>query len=347
MVMMERFGSPASRIMSVMKSLQVPVRSVQPGDKLLVITDDAMDPLVWQGMMAAIHAKGGEAVLCMWPRLPHHFADPPQMAIEAARGADVIVALTTTALSNASPGSRAMRKACGGPMWLMEELTVEILTQGGGRVTMEEVEEISRLGRRIGEIYDRGKKIRIKAENGTDFTAQIGGLPPDFFADWWGRIPFSRNPKNGKLGGGTWPYGEAHVEPVPGTGNGTVVWEITAQYPPGRWRNPVALTIKDGRVVDIQGKTEAEQVRWFLETYGDENSWLVGGEISLGLNKLCQKDNDSVREWKKHYGAMHFGIGHGADRGEVNSVLRLEGITDQITMVIDDTVVCDKGKILV
>ncbi len=130
MVMMERFGSPASRIISVMKSFQIPARSVQPGDKLLVITDDAMDPLIWQCMMAAINEKGGEA----------------------------------------------------------------------------------------------------------------------------------------------------------------------------------------------------------------------GGEISVGLNKLCQKDNDSVREWKKHYGAMHFGVGHGADRGKVNSILRLEGITDKITMTIDDTVVCEKGQ---
>ena len=120
MVMMQRFGSPQSRIMSVMKNFQIPVRSVRPGDRLLVITDDAMDPMIWQSMMAAINEKGGEAVLCMWPRLPRHFADPPNMAIEAAKGADAIVALTTTALSNESPGSRAMRQACGGPMWLME-----------------------------------------------------------------------------------------------------------------------------------------------------------------------------------------------------------------------------------
>ena len=147
MVMMERFGSPVPRLMSVMKSFQVPVRSIQSGDRILVITDDAMDPLVWQGAMAAIHEKGGEPVLCMWPRLDHHFADPPQMAIEAARGADAIFALTTTALSDASAGSRAMRKACGGPMWLMEEMTVEILTEGGGRANLAEVKEISALGR--------------------------------------------------------------------------------------------------------------------------------------------------------------------------------------------------------
>jgi leucyl aminopeptidase (aminopeptidase T) len=266
------------------------------------------------------------------------------MAIEAARGADVIVALTTTAMSNSTPGSRAMRQACGGPMWLMEELTVEILTDGGGRTSMKDVEEICELGRKVGELQDKGKKIRVQSDNGTDLTAEIGGLEPGFFANWWGRIPFGRNPKTNKLAGGTWPWGEAHVEPVPGTANGQVVWEVTAQYPPGRWKHPVTLVIKDGRCVDVQGKTEAEQVRWFVKTYGDENSWLVGGEISVGLNKLCQKDNDSVREWKKHYGAMHFGIGHGADRGKINSILRLEGITDYITITIDDTVVCEKGQ---
>jgi leucyl aminopeptidase (aminopeptidase T) len=316
MVMMERFGNPTTRIISLMKSMQIPASSVQSGDRLLVLTDDAMDPLIWQAMMAAINEKGGEGVLCMWPRLAHHFADPPQMAVEAARGADVIIALTA-----------------------------EILLEGGGRATLEDIKEMDQLRDRIGELYERGKKIHVEADNGTNLTAEIGGYPAGFFSEW-GELPFSRNPKTGKFRGGTWPYGEAHVEPVPGTANGTVVWEVTAQYPPGRWRHPVALIIKDGRLVDIQGKTEAEQVRWFLETYGDENSWLMGGEIAIGLNKLCQPDADSVRSWKKHYGAMHFGIGHGADRKKINSVLRLEGIVDKITMVIDDTVVCDKGKIL-
>src|SRR3990172_10691449 len=119
MVMMERFGNPTTRLISAIKSFQVPTRSIQPGDRILVITDDAMDPLVWQAAMAAIREKGGAPMLCMWPRLDHHFADPPQMAIEAARGADAIFALTTTALSDASAGSRAVRETCRGPGRLM------------------------------------------------------------------------------------------------------------------------------------------------------------------------------------------------------------------------------------
>jgi hypothetical protein len=45
---------------------------------------------------------------------------------------------------------------------------------------------------------------------------------------------------------------------------------------------------------------------------------------------------------------MHFGIGHGADRHKVNSKLRLEGITDRVTLVVDDdVVVCENGTIRV
>lgn len=45
---------------------------------------------------------------------------------------------------------------------------------------------------------------------------------------------------------------------------------------------------------------------------------------------------------------MHFGIGHGADRGQINSKLLLEGIIDRVTVVVDDKkVVCEKGQIKV
>ena len=30
----------------------MPLGQIQPGDKILVMTDDAMDPLVWQAFMA-------------------------------------------------------------------------------------------------------------------------------------------------------------------------------------------------------------------------------------------------------------------------------------------------------
>jgi hypothetical protein len=54
-----------------------------------------------------------------------------------------------------------------------------------------------------------------------------------------------------------------------------------------------------------------------------------------------------MRSEKKRLGAMHFGIGTGADRAEVYSTLRLEGITDRVSVQADNTPICQDGKILV
>ena len=352
MVMAERYGVPSTKIISLMSSWQVVFRNVQKGDRLLVFTDDQMDPMVWQSAMAAIKEKGAEVALALYPRRSYHCADPSPMAVEAAKQADVVVALTTTALNSGTPGLRSIRAEGGGkgrtPIWLMEETTVEILTEGGGRATLDDLKQICDLQRRIGEVYDKGKKIRVITKPGSDLVADISGMPPGHFADRWGKLPFERDAKTGRLGSGTWPFGEVHIEPLPGTANGTIVWDTTSHFPPGLWRQPVALAIKDGRVVDIQGGSEADQVRWYLETYGDENSWRVGGEIAVGTNHKCWPAMGLMRNDKKSYGAMHFGIGHGADRGQVNSTLRLEGIAARVTIVVDDDkVVCEDGKIKV
>lgn len=349
MAFTERYGSSPSRIIDLLSAWDIPFGALRPGDKVCVMTDSAMDPLVWQSAMAAIKMRGAEALLCLFPRLAHHNADPPQMAIEAARVSSVVVALTTTTLNSGTPGLRSIRSEGGGtgktPIWLMEELTVEIMTAGGGSVTRDELQEIADLQRRVGAVFDRSKCIHVLSKSGSDLVAQIDGYPANAQADRWGRMPFQRRP-DGRLGDGQWPFGEVHVEPVPGTANGTIVWDVTAHHPPGLWLEPVALTIRDGRVVSIDGGIEAAEVRKYLDTYGDENSYLLGGEIALGTNPKCPPYTGQMRSEKKRHGSMHFGMGHGADRGIVKSRLRLEGIIGQVTVVVDDeTTVCEDGVI--
>ena len=147
MVMAERYGIPSTKIISLMTSWQVPFRNVQKGDRLLIMTDDAMDPMVWQSAMAALQERGAEVTLALYARWTYHCGDPSAMAVSAAKEADAVVALTTTALNSGTPGLRAIRAEGGGsgrtPIWLIEETTVEILTEGGGRATVEDLQQIS------------------------------------------------------------------------------------------------------------------------------------------------------------------------------------------------------------
>lgn len=352
MEMISRYGAPSIRLISLLKPLEYPLRNVRPGDQFVILTDDQMDPLIWQATMAALHSRGAETLLCLYPRRSYHCADPSPLAIGAARGADVVIALTTTALNSGTPGLRQLRSEGGGsgktPIWLWEEMNQEILIDGGGAATAAEVAEMCEVQRRIGAIFDRGKKIHVTSPGGTNLVADISGYPPGALARRWGEIPFDRSAETGRLGSGTWPFGEIHVEPLPDTANGVVVWDHTAHHPPGQWKEPVRLEIENGRVVAITGGHEAREVRRYLEQCGDENSWRVGGEIAVGTNRRCLPYTGCMRSEKKRYGAMHFGIGHGADRGLVNSVLRLEGIVDRVTIVVDDQhAVTRDGEILV
>jgi Thermophilic metalloprotease (M29) len=349
--MASRYGAPSTRIISLLQSFNYPFRNVGPDDHILILTDDAMDPLIWQTAMAALQARGADAMLALYPRRAYHCADPSPLAIAAGKRADVCIALTTTCLNSGTPGLREIRGEGGGtgrtPIWLMEELNQEILADGGGRATAADIEEICALQGRIGRVYDQGNEIHITSASGTDVRADITGYTDGALERRWAKLPFSRDPETGKLGSGTWPFGEVHVEPVPGSTNGVVVWDQTAHYPSGRWTSPVRLDIENGRVVRISGGPEARAVEAYLQRYGDEHSLDVGGEMAIGTNKLCPWGTGVMRSEKKRYGAMHFGIGHGADRGQVNSVLRLEGIIDAVSIEVDGIQVAKDGNILV
>lgn len=354
MEMVSRYGAPSTRFISLLKSMEYPFRHVKAGDKFAILTDDQMDPVIWQAMMGLLHARGAEPCLCLYPKRAYHCADPSPLAVGAAKEADVVIALTTTALNSGTPGLRMIRSEGGAkgktPIWLWEEINQEILIDGGGSSTEADVLEMCELQKRLGRVFDQGKRIHVTTTAGTDLRAEISGYPEGALEKRWGAIPFERDPITDRFGlsPGTWPFGEFHVEPLPGTANGVVVWDETGQYPAGRWAEPVTLHIQDGRVADIQGGHEARLIREYLHKYGDENSWLVGGEIAIGTNRQCLPHTGSMRSEKKRYGAMHFGIGHGSDRGTIVSKLRLEGIADRVSMVIDDQhVVARDGEILV
>ena len=61
------------------------------------------------------------------------------------------------------------------------------------------------------------------------------------------------------------PAGEFAARPVPGTGEGTVVWDVSCHHPPGFLREPIKLTVRKGWVTDITGGIEAKQLKDYIK----------------------------------------------------------------------------------
>lgn len=327
------------RIIEIMRTIRIPLEmNAKPGDKILIITDTRMDPLLWQAMSAAAGELDIEpTVAIMTPRKSHGY-DPTSAIVKAALDPEVslCIYLTSTAMAHA-PLTNMLMDA-GKRFILMEELTPAMMLPegpcGADYVAMDQV------GQKIATLFTRGKTVRVQSEGGTDLTAVIEGRP--------GRSVtaklFAMRPSGG--GGCAFPDGEAHVCPVEGTGEGTIVFDLTA-HSVGALKEPLRLTVKKGMVVKIEGGPQAAKWREILDKYGDANSYNCPAEIAIGLNPNVSPTG-SMRTDKKLYGSSHIGVGDTIVLGGTcEAKLRLEGVIKEPLITIDDRIVTKGGRILV
>jgi leucyl aminopeptidase (aminopeptidase T) len=308
------------------------------GDKILIITDTNMDPVLWQGLTQAANELEMEpAVAIMNPRASH--SSNPVSAIHRAAldpDLDLIIYLTSTAMAHATITDDLVE--ANKRFILMEELTPAMLGPDGPAGA--DYGAINELGLRIAKVFTEGEICHVTCPNGTNLTASIKGRPGRSIAG----IPLRLRPDGG--GGCAFPDGEAHVCPVEGTGNGTVVFDLTA-HSVGSIKEPLILTIEDGWVTKIDGGREAAIWRDIIEKHGDANSYNCPAEIAVGLNPKVTPTG-IMRTDKKMYGTSHIGIGDTVSLGgSCHSKLRLEGVISKPEISVDGTTLTRDGKILI
>jgi 2,5-dihydroxypyridine 5,6-dioxygenase len=323
----------------IAKVMQTPLNlNTKPGDKIFVITDTKIDPVLWQAFSKAAKDMGREvAVGIMEPRITH--ATNPMSAIHRAAldpELDLIVYLTSTAMAHAKLNEELIDN--GKRHLLMEELTPAMLSPDGPAGA--DYVAINEVGLRIAKIFTEGETCHVTCPNGTNLTAGIKGRPGRSIAG----MPVQLKPGGG--GGCAFPDGEAHVCPVEGTGNGTVVFDLTA-HSVGAIKEPMRLTVVNGFVTKIEGGREAAIWRDILEKHGDANSYNCPAEISIGLNPKVTPTG-VMRTDKKMYATSHIGIGDTiALGGTCHAKLRLEGVIRKPEISVDGKTLTRDGKILV
>jgi len=331
-----------TKMIEIMKSIRIPLElNTKPGDKILIITDTRVDPDVWCAMAAAANELGVEAtVAIMTPRVAHGY-NPTTPIMNAARDPDlkICVFLTSTALAHSELSAELIK--LGKNAILMEELTPDMLLQGGPAYA--DYTAMGELAEKVAKIWTEGKQVRVESDLGTNLTVSIEGR--------WG-LPeaakhYTMPPSSGRSGRGcAFPDGEANVCPVEGTGEGVIVFDTTA-HSVGALKEPIRLTVEKGMVIKIEGGFEARKWREILEKYGDRNSYNCPAEIAIGLNPNVTLTG-SMRTDKKLYGATHIGIGDNIVLGGTcKSKLRLEGVIKEPLISVDSRIITKGGKIFV
>lgn len=328
--------------------LRLPITTnISKGQKVLILTDTAHDPRVWQVVMSTVAEMGAEPTLALFDPRPADYYDPPAAVCEAMKQVDVNILLATTGMLHAPANLNSMR--AGVPCICMDGgMTLEMFQSGA--VTEDQREMAARQHWVAVNIMTKDAKVcRVTSKYGTDLTYSVEGrinntkLPDNAFVPY--KINLMTRNKNFPRPRFLYPNGELNIAPVEGSANGKLVIDLS-MHQFGRLKSPIELTIEKGRIVGIEGGPEAWTLRNYLRDFGDENAYVCPAEASIGINSKAMV-RGVQREDKNILGSMHFGLGTNIDvGGTIHSKIHMDGVILEPTLYVDGDMRIDNGRFL-
>jgi len=324
--------------------------NIRPGNRVLVLSDTRHDPRVWQAVLTILADLGTDATLALFEPRPADYYDPPPLVCDAMKHSDFNILLTSTGMLH-SPANLAAMEA-GIPAICMDGgMTLEMFQSGA--VT----EDVAQMSERCHFVATSvfgvdAKTCRVTSRYGTDITYDVSGRifipplkPPDF--DHYKVFrETDEGREDAKLYYYLFPTGEFTVAPVEYSANGRLVFDLTMHHL-GRLRDPIELTIAEGRITEIAGGSEARRLRDHLTEYGDENAYVCPAEASVGINRKAEV-RGVQREDKNIFGCMHFGLGTNVDvGGNILSRIHMDGVILEPTLYVDGDRRIEDGHFLV
>ncbi|MCP8306120.1 MAG: hypothetical protein H3Z49_03315 [archaeon] len=194
------------------------------------------------------------------------------------------------------------------------------------------------------EILTKAKKVIIKTEYDKSHSLEmnLGG---------WSRTAGSDASLRGKRTFNDQQAGEAFIIPTEGTSNGEICIDLTMSQI-GALSEPIILKVRKGKVIEIRGGREAEELKKLLkkgEALSDQrgippaNNYLIA-ELGIGTNSKA-KILGMAAEDEKILGTVHIALGNNTFLGgSINTPYHIDGVTKRPTLIIDGETIIENGK---
>lgn len=302
---------------------------VKPGERVLIVTDTGIEYSIAQALYEAALACGGDAAVMLARPGEKPGEEPAPLTAAAMRAADVILSPTTRTIFHSQAATQALK--AGARLLSLTEISEKILVSGGIDADFKALQpRISWLR----EKFQKGGRARITAKNGTDITLDMTGR--DAFA-----CTGLCHEKGQRMG---IPELEVFIAPIEGTSNGTLVIDACISGI-GGVKDPVVITLKDGRLFAIKGGGEAERLLALLDASGDPACRVIA-EFALGLNDKARVIGDIIED-EGVYGTGHFAFGNNVHFGGANPApIHLDMVYWHPTVEIDGQLVMRDGRLV-
>ncbi len=294
---------------------------LKPRENLLIVADTHQRRPVIDAFYTAAHAEGFGVQAIVYPTVDNQ-REVPRTVIEALKGTDAALLIPTRSFLY-TKGMGEVRSAPTCPRFLIstdlnEETLLSVLKIDYG---LHKRRCADLLG-----IWAKAKTVHITAPEGTDLTMSIEGravLAHD---------GVSCEPREED----DIPGGIAIAIPNEYSSEGTVVFDGSIAPPLGVLRSPVHCTVREGKIVKIEGGEDARKFTAWLASYNHPNSYYIV-ELGVGVNPNATLSGVPGPD-ESISGVIHLGIGDntGFPGGRIVGPSHTDAMIMNGSMTVDD-----------
>ena len=292
--------------------------NIKPDEEVLIITDSKMPRNLSESLKKATDEIGAKCTIKFMKPIKENGQEPSPEIAELMKKPDALFLVTSASISHTKARRDASKS--GVRIASMPTVTEFSFTEGGLTADYKKVKELTE------KMYEKLKDvkiIRIKSENGTDFTSSVKGRKWDKDSGIIERNHFDNLPS-----------GEVCAAPVEGTSQGIVVIDKMEKY-----GEKIKYTVKNGFIEKIEGSKLLEKT---VDEIGHNARNIA--EIGIGTNPKARIIGN-ILEDEKVFGTVHIAIGNNLSfGGSVDVPLHLDGIILKPTLEVDGKIVIKNGK---
>jgi len=265
--------------------------AAKPDEPILVIGDTRQSTRLFQSFFYAAMAIGARPSMLIYPAGRIAGEEPTPVVSGAMKGATLIFAITTKSLTHTT-GTREAREA-GARILVMPGVSEEIFL----RNVMVDYDLLRDRMWKMHALFDAATVAEVTSPAGTNIKAHLGfktPAPMDGFCVEPGEVDQS---PGGALGRGT----------IEGSVEGVLVLEPGRAGMVGVYSERIEITVKRGKIDEVRGGKEAEQLRSYIAQFGDPNLFQVC-EVGSGANPNSILSGSPIED-ERVIGSIHFGLG--------------------------------------
>jgi len=276
---------------AVFKTLKDCAR-LKPGESVLILADTLADYEIVTKFGEVAHALGAEVSVMVYEAREEVDIEPPRPVAAALSNADLVVDLVTKYIIHTDSYLRArkngVRILCG------TGITQDMLIRMVGQVDYSIILESAK---RVKDMFDTSRRCEIRTKEEHLLTMKLGDRPVlirDGVLEGAGDLDYI-------------PGAQVSLAPLEETIEGSIVVNGTIYPPIGRLNKNIILRFKEGKLINIEGGSEADIFRRWLKSFNDPKMYYVA-HISIGLNPKA-RISGNILEDERIAGAFVLGLG--------------------------------------